>query len=1361
MVTGSRVSKPLRVLIVEDSPDDALLVLRELRRGGFDPVYERVDTAESLSVALSEGHWDLIISDYNIPSFRAPDVLDLVRSSDPYTLFVIVSGSVGEEAAVEAMRAGAQDYVMKDRLSRLGSAVTRELREAEARRRYREAEEALRVSEERFRATFEQAAVGMAHVGMNGKWLRVNRRLQEILGYGQEELLDLTFQNLTHPDDLEADLERVEALISGEIKTYSIEKRYVRKGGSVIWAELTVSLVPGGGAAPGEPGYFVSVIEDITERKRADEALRLRNRAIAASSNGIVLADATHPDHPLTYVNPAFEKITGYGADEILGRNCRFLQSDERDQPGVEKMRQATRDGRYSRVVVRNYKKDGTPFYNEVSVSPVHDHEGRLTAFVGVQNDITDRMRTEEELRLSEDRLRLAVESTGLGTWDYDIEAKRMRCNERMRVVLGLSPRATLDYETFLAAPHPEHRGRVERLVSRALDPEGSGRFDAEYKTIAREGTERWIAARGQSYFESGRAVRFVGTILDVTDRKKAEEAQRLLADVGTMVLSSLDYHATLSRLVQMVVPDLADWCAVDMLDEGGTLRRLAVAHPDPEKVELAWKLHERYPPHPDAPHGVSQVLRSGRSELVHEITDAMLQEVGLDDEHREILRRLALRSFMVVPLVARGRTLGAITFVSAESRRLYGPDDLRMAEELARRAALTVDNARLYEEAQQEISERELVEEALRGQTETLEKVNSIGRMLSSKLDLQKLVQAVTDEATALTGARFGAFFYNVDAPDPETGSYTLYTISGVPREAFSKFPMPRATEIFGPTFRAEGPVRMNDVRQDPRYGKNAPYHGMPEGHLPVASYLAVPVVSRSGEALGGLFFGHPEPGVFGEREEELVVGLAAQAAVAIDNARLFESVRRSEERFSSLVRNASDVVSVLDADGTIRYQSPAIERLLGHLPEAMIGTNAFGYVHPADASVVSDAFSRATIDGEQARAEYRFRHADGSWRYLESAATNLLSDPSVRGMVVNSRDVTERKSAEEALRQSEGRYRAVVEQMAECLFLFDAGTKQILETNVAFRETFGYSTEELSKMKIYDIVEDDSGSIDANVLRSLERKHLDVGERRYRCKDGSLVDVEVSGNVISYGGRGGVICGIARDITAQKRAEERMREVREEERRRIAHDLHDEVLSDLVYALQVVQIRQAFSGGEEGDGLEGTAEALRRSVEGLRAAIFEMRLQESLEISFSTSLRSLVELNRRMSRGSLEVELEMGEGAPEVLPERQGRELVRILQEAVNNARRHSGARCIRVSLWRQGDDLRAEVSDDGRGFDATVPRGGVGSSSMRQRTARLGGRLEVLSAPGRGTKVRFSAPFALMVEVLGDTEARTGGI
>jgi signal transduction histidine kinase/CheY-like chemotaxis protein len=191
------------------------------------------------------------------------------------------------------------------------------------------------------------------------------------------------------------------------------------------------------------------------------------------------------------------------------------------------------------------------------------------------------------------------------------------------------------------------------------------------------------------------------------------------------------------------------------------------------------------------------------------------------------------------------------------------------------------------------DITERRRAEDALRDEIRILELVNKTGATLASKLEMRALVQAVTDAATELSGAKFGAFFYNTVKREGDT--FMLYALAGAPREAFEKFGQPRATALFGPTFNGDAPIRCDDVRDDPRYGKMAPHRGLPEGHLPVRSYLAVPVISRDGDVMGGLFFGHPEPGVFTERTERIIVGIAAQVASAMDNARLYEATQEA----------------------------------------------------------------------------------------------------------------------------------------------------------------------------------------------------------------------------------------------------------------------------------------------------------------------------------------------------------------------------------------------------------------------------------------------------------------------------------
>jgi PAS domain S-box-containing protein len=352
----------------------------------------------------------------------------------------------------------------------------------------------------------------------------------------------------------------------------------------------------------------------------------------------------------------------------------------------------------------------------------------------------------------------------------------------------------------------------------------------------------------------------------------------------------------------------------------------------------------------------------------------------------------------------------------------------------------------------------------ALHEEAQVLDLLNRVGTAVASEVDLERTVQVVTDAATELSGAAFGAFFYNV--VDRQGEAYTLHTVSGAPREAFAAFPQPRNTEVFAPTFRGEAIVRSPDITRDPRFGKNAPYHGMPRGHLPVCSYLAVPVMSRTGEVLGGLFFGHPQPGVFDARAERIVAAIAVQGAIAIDKAKLYSAAQeeielrkrteaalreseqtlgrkvaertaalaaanarliheaaereRTEGHFQHLVEGVIDyALFMLDRRGFVTNWNPGAERIKGYRAEEIIGQHFERFYTEEDraAGVPAVALETAARVGKFEAEGWRVRQ-DGS-RFWANAVINAIRDKNgaVIGFAKITRDVTERRGAQQAL--------------------------------------------------------------------------------------------------------------------------------------------------------------------------------------------------------------------------------------------------------------------------------------------------------------------------------------------------------
>jgi PAS domain S-box-containing protein len=465
-------------------------------------------------------------------------------------------------------------------------------------------------------------------------------------------------------------------------------------------------------------------------------------------------------------------------------------------------------------------------------------------------------------------------------------------------------------------------------------------------------------------------------------------------------------------------------------------------------------------------------------------------------------------------------------------------------------RASLAQERA----EATVELQERKRAEAALREQTEVVEIINRVGHTLAAEFDLEKLLQTVTDAATALTGAQFGAFFYNVS--DAHGESYTLYTLSGVSRAQFAQFPLPRNTALFEPTFRGTEVIRLADVRQDPRYGQSAPYYGLPPGHLPVTSYLAVPVISRAGTVLGGLFFGHSQAGVFTERHEQLVVGLAAQAAVAVDNARLFTAaqheiaerqqlegvLREREQQYRNLLHALPAAVYTCDVQGRITLYNEAAVTLWGRAPE--IGKDlwcgSWQIYEPDGTPLPLDQCPMAVAlrEGRAIRGqEIVIERPDGTRRHvlpypdpIHNAAGEVI------GAVNMLLDLTERKQAEE----TRERLAAIVDSSDDAI-IGQTLEGVITSWNRGAERLYGYTAAEVLGQPLSLLIPPDLPDDLPHLLGRLQRgESIDHYETQRLHKDGTRRDVALTISPIRDStGRVVGASKIARDITERKRAE------------------------------------------------------------------------------------------------------------------------------------------------------------------------------------------------------------------------------
>jgi PAS domain S-box-containing protein len=447
---------------------------------------------------------------------------------------------------------------------------------------------------------------------------------------------------------------------------------------------------------------------EIERRREVEAELRMserRYRAILEQSP--MSTQILAPDGRTLQVNDAWEELWGLRLEDLGDYNV--LSDPQLEERGIAPLLRRAFAGEPQKLPLIAYEPDatlpdrsrfrGSMRWVSAMAYPVRDEAGAVREVVLIHTDVSEARVAQERLRESERRLNRALAASKMVVWDWDLRTDMVECSANAVEFFGIQ---VAHREDFLRTIHPDDLPRVHASSGAAL-AEGLP-FIAEFRLNSPDGLERWVHSRGEVERDAdGRPVRFLGVTMETTSLKRAEELTRMLADAGRVLGASLDYTTTLAELSHVVVPRLADWYAVDLLTEDGRLERVSVHHPDPARVALAHRLFERYPPRRDAPHGTWHVIATGQPEWMAEIPDSLLEQSAEDAEHLAILRSLKLRSYILVPLVARDAVIGVLSLVYAESGRRYRETDLDVATDLARRAAAAVDNARLFAQLQVE----------------------------------------------------------------------------------------------------------------------------------------------------------------------------------------------------------------------------------------------------------------------------------------------------------------------------------------------------------------------------------------------------------------------------------------------------------------------------------------------------------------------------------------------------------------------------------------------------------------------------------------------------------------------------------
>ena len=910
----------LRLLFIDDYEDDVLLAIATLERAGIALESRFATTLPQFIAALEEGGWSAVISDYNLGPFTGLDVLREVRSRNLDIPFILVSGTIGEERAADAIREGAHDYVSKDRLGRLPGALRREIDAARTRATRRQLEASLAEVQQRYRNTFEQAPIGIAHGDREGRLLAVNERYAHFLGYEVHELTGRSWTEFVHRDDF--DLARHQRFFD-ESRTHArFDRRFIRKDGSIAWGNVTLSVM----RDPNDkPTYVIALVEDITAQKETNQKLLMQSRLLECVGQAVI---ATDLKGNVTYWNSVAEAMYGWRAEETLGRSILEITPSNQSASDAAAVLERLKQGETWTGEILLARRDGTTFPALVVDSPMYDEAGALIGFVGVSHDLTLQKRVENELRAHKLQLAEAQEIARAGSWTYDVSTGERQWSDALCRLYGFPPDWQPSVEDVFALMPPEDRARLRNVQGESVD--NPGVVETEFRVVV-DGDERTMVTRVRPLFDDqGNPSKVIGVVQDVTEEKqKAEELRRrttqqsAVANLGQIALTGASTEFLLEQAVAAVSAVL-DVDLTSIFRNDGDFHVIAA----------------------DGWHGEADARRvvhagsNSQEEFTIEIGHAVVMtDISLETRFTvaEPLIEQGVASGITVPIQQADGTSWGVLAVHARTRRTYAVYDVEFLRSIATVIGQAIDRTRADAE--------------LRTRARQQSAIAKLGSLVLNALDANVFASAC-ELLMSGVGADY-AFFGEI------TPEQTLRLRAGIAWDALPQEIPISASAQAGYTVLHHAPVLVDDYATEERF---ATFHAtVPHG---IRSGLMVPVASAT-RTFGVLSVQSHTPGHFRGEDVDFVQSLANMLAEAMERELVRDAIVESEHRYRRIFDGATEIIFTVDGAGRFVALNAAFESITGWSREEWIGRPFAEVLVEEDRERLNAAFARMIAPG------------------------------------------------------------------------------------------------------------------------------------------------------------------------------------------------------------------------------------------------------------------------------------------------------------------------------------------------------------------------------------------------------------